>query len=848
MTATSTAPKPLHVLIVGGRDHTVKKVQALGLRFAMMQSSDLVSELQFKHASRYLVTDYKDLEEVVETAKLWHALDPFDAVVSFAEYGLHAASVCANVLGLPGGNEQAVLMTRDKFRMRQLLREHQLSAVEYALCESEADVAAFFDRLGGRPLVLKPFDGGGSIGISYVDAADRIADAWAWTRNACKGRILAEEFLEGQEYSVESISRNGRHEVVMITEKLTTQAPHFIELGHQMPARLTPEVHQAVVDTVTRLLDVVEQQTAPAHTEIRVGPQGVKIIESQTRIGGDQIWEMTELVSGVDLMSETLCELLSLPMPARRPVAAAAAIRFFARENEQVEAVDGIAQAAAGEGVFRLSCSLKAGQRLGKLTWSESRQGYALCLGDTVDQAVARAESAVAAVRVTGTPFEPLKLALAFPIGPLSLGRYLAICQRQGWEAVVVGAESFREQARAAGADLIVADIADFTTADAEATTAHIASLVGRLRGERVQGVVPGGEYSVAVSDRIAAGLGLPHNPLEQGLAFRNKASMRARFAAFDVPQPQVLARFNTLEEAQAFDWRSVRFPVIVKPIDMASSMFVRACHTEAEARELLVAMFGFVDSGAEGLPFSRGALVEELAVGPEYSAECLVENGQLKDFFLTTKFVSPWPYCNEVGHVSGDQLEPDLDAALRQAIAGIIAAWGVTHTVMHVEFKVTPHGLRVIEAGNRVAGDRISELVELRYGVSLEECFCRLRAQVPLRLAPTRDNPSAPFVGVKFYFDAERAPTPSLTIVREEVWAPRVAMTPMVHDIKQRLGFRIVTSADRAALESLIAIDGIGSAGGGASSSAPSPNAAHLTPTVNTPSAVAPARALSAS
>ncbi|UXH77470.1 ATP-grasp domain-containing protein [Roseateles amylovorans] len=809
MTATSSAPKPPHVLIVGGRDHTVKKVQALGLRFAMIQSSDLVSELQFKQASRYLVTDYKDLEEVIETAKLWHALDPFDAVVSFAEYGLHAASVCANVLGLPGGNEQAVLMTRDKFRMRQLLREHQLSAVDYALCQDEADVRAFFDRLGGRPMVLKPFDGGGSIGISYVDAAAGIPDAWAWTRNACKGRILAEEFLEGQEYSVESISRNGRHEVVMITEKLTTQAPHFIELGHQMPARLSPETRQAVVDTVTRLLDVVEQQTAPAHTEIRVGPQGVKIIESQTRIGGDQIWEMTELVSGVDLMSETLCELLGLPAPARRPVAPAAAIRFFARENEQIESVANLDRATSSEGVVRLSCTLKAGQRLGKLTWSESRQGYALCQGETVEQAVENAERAVAAVQVTATPFEPLKLALAFPIGPLSLGRYLAICQRQGWEAVVVGAESFREQARAAGADLIVADIADFTTADAAAAAASIDSLVGRLRGERVQGVVPGGEYSVAVSDRIAAGLGLPHNPLDQGLAFRNKASMRARFAEFNVPQPKVLARFSHLDEAQAFDWRGVRFPVIVKPIDMASSMFVRACHTEAEARELLVAMFGFVDSGSDGLPFSKGALVEELAVGPEYSAECLVENGRLKDFFLTTKFVSPWPYCNEVGHLSGDRLAPEVEAQLLRAIAGIVTAWGVTHTVMHVEFKLTPDGIRVIEAGNRVAGDRISELVELRYGVSLEECFCRLRAQVPLRIAPTRDNAQAPFVGVKFYFDAERAPSESLTIVREEVWAPRVAMTPMVHDIKQRLGFRIVSSADRNALEQLIAVAG---------------------------------------
>jgi biotin carboxylase len=807
MTAPTPPKNPPHVLIVGGRDHTVKKVQALGLRFAMMQSSDLVSELQSSHASRYLVTDYKNLEEVVETAKLWHALDPFDAVVSFAEYGLHAAAVCARALGLPGDNERAVVTTRDKFRMRQVLREHQLSAVDYALCGTESDVRAFHERLGGRALVLKPFDGGGSIGISYVERADQIADAWAWTRNACKGQILAEEFLEGQEYSVESISRSGRHEVVMVTEKLTTNAPHFIELGHQMPARLSPDVRRQVVDTVTRLLEVVGQQTAPAHTEIRVGAQGVKIIESQTRIGGDQIWEMTELVSGVDLMSETLCELLSLPAPQRHSGAPAAAIRFFARENERVESVEQVDEAARGEGVLRLSCSLKAGGKLGPLTWSESRQGYAMCRGETVEQAIANAERAIQTVRVRATPIEPLKLALAFPIGPLSLGRYLDICQRNGWDAVVVGAPSFGAQAEAAGAKLVVADIADFTTVDAATITANVEALVARLRGERVQGVVPGGEYAVAVCDRIAAGLGLPHNPLEQGEAFRNKARMRARFAEFGVPQPRVLARFASLDEAQAFDWRTVQFPVIVKPIDMASSMFVRACHDAKEAHELLAAMFGFVDEGAGGLPFSHGALVEELATGPEFSAECLVEGGALKAFFLTTKFVTPRPYCNEVGHISGDRLAPEVEEQLRRAIDGIIAAWGVSDTVMHVEFKLTAQGVRVIEAGNRVAGDRISELVELRYGVSLEECFSRLRARAGLRIAPTIDNPAAPYVGVKFYFDEQRSPAPALEVVREETWAPRVAMAPMVHDIMQRLGFRIVTTANRDALQAFIAI-----------------------------------------
>jgi biotin carboxylase len=797
---TSRSPRNLqkNVLIIGGRDHTVKKVQALGVRYSMLQSNDLVTPLQYQTAQRYLVTDYRNLEEVVEVAKLWHALDPFDAIVSFAEYGLHAASVCARSLGLPGQNEEAVVLTRDKFKMRNLLKGKNLSSLEYALCHSMEDVQAFFRALGGRPMILKPYDGGGSIGISYVDAPERVQEAWEWTRSACKGLILAEEFVDGPEYSVESISKSGRHEIVMITEKLTTDVPHFIELGHQAPARLSPADQQQVVDVVTQMLEAIGQQTAPAHTEIRLSSQGVKIIESQTRIGGDQIWEMAELATGVDLQSETVCELLGLPMPERRPQAPAAAIRFFAHENRTLTKVDGVEAAGKAPGVVRLSCTLRAGVRLGPLTWSESRQGYALCVGDTVEQAVANAERAVQMVAVESVPHAALNIAIAFPIGPLSLYRYLDVCKRNAWSALVLGAESFRQQAEAAGAQFVPAEL---DTVDPE-------RLAEQLRGRGLSAVVPGGEYSVAMADRIAAALGLPHNPIAQGQAFRNKAQMRARFAQYNVPQPRILARFTALEEVDRFGWEDVAFPLIVKPIDMASSMFVRVCANAADAKALLTSIFQYVEQGAEGLPFSRGALVEELATGQEYSAECLVEDGKLLSHFLTTKYLSPSPHCNEVGHLSGDDLPAQAQAELAAAVDGIIAAWGVTDTVMHVEFKLTPQGLRVIEAGNRVAGDRISELVQLRYGVSLEECFCRLRAHSKLALAPTVDNAAAPYVGVKFFFGTQQPAQQGLSVVREESWPQRVEMSPMVFDIKQRLGFRIVTARERAPLDAYLCID----------------------------------------
>jgi biotin carboxylase len=392
-----------HVLVVGGRDHTLVKLDQMDIEYSMIQVPDLVTEKQLHESRRYLVMDYTCIDEVVAVARTWHAIDRFDAIVSFAEHGMHAASVCAIELGLPGANLSAVIHTRDKIKMRALLASHGVATVAYQPCDTIEEAAEFLSRLG-KPIILKPYAGGGSAGVARVAEPGELAAAWAWARASTQERILAEEFIEGPEFSVESVSAHGRHEVAMITEKLTTGAPHFIELGHQVPPRLDEDTQAQVRSMVVRFLELIDQQVSPAHTEIRLTPQGPKIIESQTRIGGDQIWEMCEMVSGIDQMSETIANLVGRPAPQRTPRAPAAAIRFFALENVRVDAVDGVDLAKASPGVVRVNCTLKPGAELGPLKWSESRQGYVLCTGDDVHAAIANAEHALGQVRVDNSP------------------------------------------------------------------------------------------------------------------------------------------------------------------------------------------------------------------------------------------------------------------------------------------------------------------------------------------------------------------------------------------------------------------------------------------------------------
>ncbi|MFB6836229.1 ATP-grasp domain-containing protein [Streptomyces sp. NPDC056361] len=389
-----------HVLFVGGPGHEVPKARRLGLRYSMIQIPERDNADHRAGAENYAVLDYRKSEEILPVVREWHAADPFDAVLSFTEYGLEPASRCAHELGVAGDNLQAVLATRDKTRTRELLDRHGLSPVRHRVCADPAEAGAFMAALGGGPIVLKPTAGGLSEGVYLVTEDSQIAERWTWTTRWTDGPVLAEEYLDGPEYSVESLSRDGKHEIVMVTEKLTTGAPGFVELGHQQPARLAPEVREAIDALVLRFLDLIGQRTGPVHTELRVTAAGPRLIEAQTRAGGDQIWELTELVTGVDVISETFAGLLDLPAPARTPRAQGAAIRFLAFEHTTVGEVHGLEDARRAPGLVRMVSTLTPGRVLTDLASSDGRQGYVICQGESTADAVAKAEAARDLVRL----------------------------------------------------------------------------------------------------------------------------------------------------------------------------------------------------------------------------------------------------------------------------------------------------------------------------------------------------------------------------------------------------------------------------------------------------------------
>lgn len=381
-----------------------------------------------------------------------------------------------------------------------------------------------------------------------------------------------------------------------------------------------------------------------------------------------------------------------------------------------------------------------------------------------------------------------MDILLLHPVSGWSLQRVSQLCVEHGWTLTIITIES-----STVGKDC--KNLHEWLRVPA--LTDDPLELRCQIGERRFDAVVAGNEFAVVAADVLAAELGLYHNKLDCIRSSRNKALMRAAFAEKQIPQPRVLAVLASLEESRDLDWTQVSFPVIVKPVDMAMSLFVRKCDTRQQVEETLEKIFLFKHSRLTNYAFTTQALVEEFAEGPEYSLEGVIEHGKLVHRVLTTKFVSPLPSCYEVGHISGEEIPSQHDAALSRICERIAECWGMCSGVIHLEFKMTEQQLWVIEAAARVPGCHIPVLVELRHGYSIEEAFIRLRAGLPWRDG-TQFTVTPGWVGIRFSFLDQRPLeiTDDLEVLAEHHDAAEALPGAEAYSVNQRTGYTIIRSA----------------------------------------------------
>lgn len=385
-----------HLLVIGKTAAVHPKAKALGARLTLMVPTRSLKGAPLELYDRIVTLPRSaSLEEWIDTARHVARHDPFDGIGGFSEVNQHYAAVIGEALGLRYPSPECIRATRDKARMREVLREAGVEDTPCATIESPEELGSFGEH-HGYPVVLKPLDGRGSLGISIVRSPSDIPGAFAWFRAwAADHPMLVERFLPGEEWSVEAFSERGEHRVVCVTQKFKDPVTS-VEIGHCLPAPIEPSLRASIASAVERVLDAIGLEDGPSHTELIVTPEGPRIVETHARTAGDKIVELIRLVSGADLnelwMRQQLGERVLDRLPSQFD--GYASVSFVTpRAVGTLERVEGVEAARAAPGVTDVVLEQSPGAALAGAHDSASRGALVIAVAATADEAVTRART-----------------------------------------------------------------------------------------------------------------------------------------------------------------------------------------------------------------------------------------------------------------------------------------------------------------------------------------------------------------------------------------------------------------------------------------------------------------------
>lgn len=215
----------------------------------------------------------------------------------------------AEKMGLVGNSYESAVRANNKFAMRDAFMKAGVPCPKYTMVDDikALSLKSQVSSLNSFtfPFIVKPTDRSGSLGVTKVNSEDELLAAVEKALDCSfKHQAMVEEFIEGCEISVEFISYRGTHYPLTITDKVTTEAPHFVELEHHQPSTLTPAQYEEIYAFTRRALDALGVTDGASHSEYKITKDGrICIMEIGARMGGDFIGsDLVRLSTGYDFV------------------------------------------------------------------------------------------------------------------------------------------------------------------------------------------------------------------------------------------------------------------------------------------------------------------------------------------------------------------------------------------------------------------------------------------------------------------------------------------------------------------------------------------------------------------
>lgn len=349
----------------------------------------------FEHVDERAVISTDD-EPALE--RLARARDVDGVISPGADWAVGVAARIAERIGLPHPIDAATAgLATSKARQRERFAEAGVPQPRVVSPGEEPPL----------PCVVKPVDQQGQRGLSVVRERGELEAAVAAAVEVSRGGgYLVEELVEGPEVTVNAVSVDGAFVPLAVTDRVTAEPPAYgVAVAHVWPSAGDTE---ATIEAARLAAAALGVRDGPTYTQIRLGPDGPRVMELAARLGGGHDAELVETATNVSLNGLALDFALGLPPdPALLSsnsvllgvVVTGVCVVFLVAPPGELRAVHGVGEARAVEGVRWVRLYRRPGWRFGPLLRGADRAGAILAVGSSREDALERARRAAQAVR-----------------------------------------------------------------------------------------------------------------------------------------------------------------------------------------------------------------------------------------------------------------------------------------------------------------------------------------------------------------------------------------------------------------------------------------------------------------
>jgi len=393
------AYKTRKVLIIGAGEYQVPAIIAAKKAGYFVVATDISPDAPgFAISDVSACVDIKDVEGTLSVARA----EGVEGVVSVCvDYAVPSVAYVAQELGLVGLSYEAARVCRSKRLVRERLKAAGLSGVSFETARRDDDLEQMSRRLS-YPVIVKPEYGTGSKGVTLVGSPDALPDAVIASSDASAGEdVLIEEYVPGPEVSVEGLIYKGRVNIVAVTDKIVTPPPFFVEIGHTVPSVLPISDISRIKELSATVLNALAVNDTAFHIEMKITPDGPKLIEVGCRLGGGTITtDLVPLATGVDMVAAAV-GLAMGEEPSLTPLRyKAAAVRFLTPPAGRVVRVGALDDAYGVEGVKEIRINIGVGDIIYPLRSSADRMGHVIALGENSAAAAKACEEALKKIAI----------------------------------------------------------------------------------------------------------------------------------------------------------------------------------------------------------------------------------------------------------------------------------------------------------------------------------------------------------------------------------------------------------------------------------------------------------------